>query len=395
MPLRIDTDVFKNTRLAWLTRDAAEDYAMEDGAVNRQPVIVRKQPGGKKKMVLVPVDPKEATQKKEIDVTWIAVLNAFCFPANALVTYFMGVYGYILEDDNDTIEVLSTERFPTIVSPDHWVFNMWHVIFAAQLLWLMRPLLSLNEVDKGYLHMFGRSYLTLTLLQVTYYLSFTYEILWLSVLSILCLLVTLLMAFQRLYSVEEKSPSFFTYMQWIFPFTIHLGWILMTALYQVSLALAYTNQLFGAKDELNQEQMYNYGQQGGQQGGDEEEDFTSMLMLGLSLVFTVFMSLVFAHLSEFVVPSVVAATFLSMYFALEDPHAEVQEIYSDEQINIFRYGAVGAGGLVTVWTWFCIISHVVGAILNKKEMDPIEKAREEDAKAFDSASDYVAAPEQV
>jgi hypothetical protein len=347
------TDIFKNTRLEWLTKDLAEDYAIEQGGVNQRPVTTENQ----KKY-----DEEMATTRSELNVMWILGINIMCFPVNFMVTYMIGVQGYFL--GLPTFEELSTVKYPTLLTPDHyWAFLVWHVIFAAQFIWVLLPMISSGKRDSAYLHMVERSYLTVTLAQVGYTLSFAYEIIWLSLIFIVVLLGSLLMIFQRIYSVEERTPRFKTYMQWSFPFTIHLGWVIPTTVYQLSVTFAY------------------YGQ----------EDFIGMFILGIFMFSMFFLAILFVNLNDFVVPSVIAGTFVSIYTKLENPQWEISERYTQEQIDGLKYSALGAAGLIVVWTVLCIWSLLVDWMLEEKDDEAMRQT--EDNKAFDSASAYV--PAQV
>jgi hypothetical protein len=349
------TDIFKNTRLAWLTADLAEDYAIEQGGVNRQPVTTEKSYAPQQKNV------DEEMARTELNVMWILGINVMCFPVNFMVTYAIGVQGWFF--DLPTFEELSTIWYPTLLTPDNWAFLVWHVIFAAQFIWVLLPLMYTGKRDSAYLHMVERSYLTVTLAQAGYTLSFAYEIIWLSLIFIVVLLGSLLMIFQRIYKVEERTPGVGTYMQWFFPFTIHLGWVIPATVYQVSVVMA------------------SYA----------EEDFIGMFILGIFTFCMFFLAILFVNLNDFVVPSVIAGTFVSIYTKLENPQWEISERYTQEQIDGLKYSALGAAGLIVVWTVLCIWSLLVDWMLEEKDDEAMRQT--EDNKAFDSASAYV--PAQV
>ncbi|KAL7574418.1 hypothetical protein ACA910_015793 [Epithemia clementina (nom. ined.)] len=179
--------------------------------------------------------------------TFLVVLNLIAYIMNCLITYGIGVFG------GKTNAELS-RKYQTLVTPIGFAFAIWGVIFLAQLVWVLYPLfLVLTQRDQTVAKVWvkdsvGFLYLWIVLMQSAWTLVFSHEIIWLSACAMLALcgflwstVWALLRTKQARAQGQEPSMSITSYLLWIFPFTLHAGWVTAATAVNLNLVLVQDN----------------------------------------------------------------------------------------------------------------------------------------------------------
>ena len=160
--------------------------------------------------------------------THLIVSNVLAYVLNALITYGVGVFG------GKTNGELS-RKYQTLVTPIGWAFAIWGIIFLAQLVWVLYPVfMALNRRRTTtpehwvWVQSVGFLYVWVVVLQATWTLVFSYEVIWCSacaMVSLCGLLWCTVWSLRQTLGEQPQALSTPSYLLWIFPFVIHAGWV--------------------------------------------------------------------------------------------------------------------------------------------------------------------------
>jgi hypothetical protein len=156
-------------------------------------------------------------------------INLVGYVANAVVVFGVGSLGWFDRPSNGEL----SDKYQTIITPAGSAFSIWGPIFIFQFLWVIWQMLPSQRNSLGVTSV-GYWYLGVCLMQVGWTLSFSWEIMWLSLVfmyAILACLVGMHLPLQR-YNKIWKG-----YFLWQFPFSLHLGWIIAASLVNTSVVL--------------------------------------------------------------------------------------------------------------------------------------------------------------
>lgn len=296
---------------------------------------------------------------------WVNIIAYFM---NFAVTYGIGVLGGWNLPTNAEI----SEKYQTILTPAGFAFAIWGLIFISQFIWVTLPFLpittqitSITGCTKAAMQdssgsgqnnsnasshnpsnssnhwipwvlAIGYEYLWVCLLQIGWTLSFTYELIPISVIMMLLLWAFLGMLVRNLLqspaTTTTASLNLKDYILWFFPFTIHFGWI--TAASVVNL-----NVLLVALDTSSKIQFY---------------------AAAVSLILLVVLTLLMLEY-DYVIPVVVTWALWGIYNELKNPKEAIMEIFDYDQIHFIQMNDAVAIGLILT---FVAVKWILSKIRN-------------------------------
>jgi len=154
-------------------------------------------------------------------ISTLNILNAVFFVLNIIVTYGIGVSGWLGPGTSN--EDLSL-KYQTIVTPKGTAFSIWGIIFISQGIFTVAQLLPQYRAHPMVVHGVRYWYILACLAQMGWTPVFAWEIV---PASLVCM-VLIWAALLRLLFSQYDTPSDHTLAEfWLlrFPFAIHAGWI--------------------------------------------------------------------------------------------------------------------------------------------------------------------------
>lgn len=145
-------------------------------------------------------------------------LNLIAYLVNCFVTFAIGTFGLFDRPTNGDI----SDKYQTIVTPFGTSFSIWGVIFLWQALWVAWQLLPSQRNSEGVVKA-GYYYPVMTAFQAGWTISFSYEIMWFSLVCMYAILATLIAASMSLQTYKKTIKG---YLLWQGPFSIQTGWIM-------------------------------------------------------------------------------------------------------------------------------------------------------------------------
>jgi hypothetical protein len=259
----------------------------------------------------------DETSNLNTSINGFNILNLIVYVINVAVTYLIGVAGILGQPTNADLSL----KYQTLVTPIGWAFSIWGLIFFSQLVWAIYQIASRKQRNSVFVTAVGNNYAYAVLFQAVWSLSFSYEVIWLSIISISLLLVCLWIIVDRLERIETKV-TLIEYILWFFPFTIHCGWITAATALNfnvvfVSGGLEYGHQYYGA-------------------------------VCTLILLVVVAATWLLRDTPEYVIPLVLSWACLGIYSELADPVEAISDNFDPIQIRYVKDGAILITGLVVV-----------------------------------------------
>lgn len=284
-------------------------------------------------------------------VNGLHILNLLAYVINLAVTYLIGVVGILGQPTNQDLSL----KYQTLVTPIGWSFSIWGVIFLAQLVWAIYQMASRGILRNSlFVTAIGRNYALVVLFQVIWTVSFSYEIMWLSIMSISLLLVCLwniVDGLERIIRKNNTQVTWIEYILWFFPFTIHCGWITVATVLNYNVILVSAEQEYGI-------QYY-------------AAVFTEIILVGAAMTWLL------RDTPEYVIPLVLAWAGVGIYFELADPVDAIADNFEDTAIRNVKNGAILVTGFVMVG---CIVRNLITlCCLSAKQKTPEEEKVEEGA----------------
>merc|ERR1712232_422398 len=175
------------------------------------------------------------------------ILNLIAYLVNCFVTFGIGTFGLANRPTNGDI----SDKYQTIVTPFGTSFSIWGIIFLWQALWVLWQLLPSQLNSEGVIKA-GYYYPIMTAFQAGWTVSFSYEIMWLSLVFMYAILATLIAASMSLQTYKKTIKG---YLLWQGPFSIQTGWIMaasavMTNVLPVAYGASVTAKLVVASMSL-------------------------------------------------------------------------------------------------------------------------------------------------
>lgn len=170
-------------------------------------------------------------------------LNVVAYLLNVLVTYGVGVSGRFPTNNELSI------KYQTLVTPAGFAFSIWGIIFTSELVWTVAQLLPRYRSKDIVLQGVGFNYVYACLAQISWTLCFTTEYIFLSLISMVSILVPLVLILTKTSRVSVGSTGEYWLLK--FPFEIHAAWIMAATLVNTNvLVVAYhassSNQIVAA-----------------------------------------------------------------------------------------------------------------------------------------------------
>lgn len=237
--------------------------------------------------------------------------NFIAYILNSLVTYAIQ-FGWVDRPDNGEI----SDKYQTIVTPVGTSFLIWSVIFMWQLFWVIWQFLPSQRNSEG-VSKAWYFYPILTVFQAGWTISFSFEIMWLSLVFMYAILVTLVAASMSLQTYQKTWKG---YLLWQGPFSIQTGWIMAASAVNTNVLPVYY----------------------------EASTTTQIVVSSLSLV--VLIATAFAWLSsypvDFAIPLVILWALAGVYVELGSPSDMILDRFSAKQISGVRYGVLAGTCLI-------------------------------------------------
>lgn len=150
------------------------------------------------------------------DLNYINYLNVAGFIINVAITFAGSpIFGF---PDNAEL----SEKYQTIITPAGITFAIWGIIFISQGVFTVIQVIPRYRLDPIVQNDISYWYFIACLFQSAWTFAFGYEIIWLSVFTMLGILVSLVVIILR---KAKNSTSVSSYWLLHFPFDIHCGWI--------------------------------------------------------------------------------------------------------------------------------------------------------------------------
>lgn len=297
---------------------------------------------------------KKNTPATEVDksLNKLNFINLLAYIVNSLVTYAIQ-FGWIDRPNNGEL----SDKYQTIITPFGTSFLIWSVIFMWQLFWVLWQFLPSQRNSEGVTRAWYY-YPIFTVMQAGWTISFSFEIMWLSLIFMYGILVTLISASM---SLQKYKKTWKGYLLWQGPFSIQTGWIMAASSLNTNVLLVAYSGTTTAK----------------------------IVVAALSLVVLIATS--FTWLSsypvDFAIPLVIVWALTGIYFELENPLQMIIDEFSQKQINGVQSGVLAGAVLISVG----IVSKAL-YVLIKQRPAALKAEREAlDEKSADESSAEVSA----
>mmetsp|Transcript_24730 Transcript_24730/g.54252 ORF Transcript_24730/g.54252 Transcript_24730/m.54252 type:complete len:307 (+) Transcript_24730:683-1603(+) len=272
------------------------------------------------------------------------VINFIAYVVNSIVTYSIQ-FGWIDRPDNGEI----SDKYATIVTPFGTSFLIWSVIFMWQLFWVVWQFLPSQRNSEGVTKAWYY-YPIVTVMQAGWTISFSFEIMWLSLVFMYGILITLVAASMSLHTYKKTWKG---YMLWQGPFSLQTGWIMAASAVNTNVLPVYY------------------------------EASTTIKIVVSSLSLVVLVATAFTWLSsypvDFAIPLVIVWALVGVYMKLQTPPQMILDEFSTKQINGVQYGVLA--GIV-----------VIGAGIVAKALYVLIKQRPAALKEAQQSSDQKSEP---
>ena len=274
-------------------------------------------------------------------------INLIAYILNSIATYSIQ-FGWIDRPNNGDI----SDKYQTIITPFGESFLIWAVIFMWQLFWVCWQFLPSQRNSEGVIKAWYY-YPIFTVFQAGWTFSFSWEIMWLSLIFMYAILATLISASMSLQTYKKTWKG---YLLWQGPFSIQTGWIMAASALNTNVLPVYY------------------------------EASTTVKIVVSSLSLVVLVVTAFTWLSsypvDFAIPLVIVWALGGVYAELQSPMPMILEEFSTKQINGVQNGVLA--GLVVIGTG--IIAKAAYVILKQRPETMKLAAQAEVPKSVDSDS---------
>lgn len=294
---------------------------------------------------------KKSTPATEVDKSFnkLNFINLLAYIVNSLVTYAIQ-FGWIDRPNNAEL----SDKYQTIITPFGTSFLIWSVIFMWQLFWVLWQFLPSQRNSEGVTRAWYY-YPIFTVFQAGWTISFSFEIMWLSLVFMYGILVTLISASM---SLQKYKKTWKGYLLWQGPFSIQTGWIMAASSLNTNVLLVAYSGSTTAK----------------------------IVVAALSLVVLIATS--FTWLSsypvDFAIPLVIVWALTGIYYELENPLQMIIDEFSTKQINGVQSGVLAGAALIG----FGIVSKALYVLIKQRPaaLKALEEKPSDDSSAEVSAN---------
>mmetsp|Transcript_19031 Transcript_19031/g.53058 ORF Transcript_19031/g.53058 Transcript_19031/m.53058 type:complete len:303 (+) Transcript_19031:213-1121(+) len=295
------------------------------------------------------VSPSKSSPAAEVDksLNRFIFLNLIFYIINSIVTYAIQ-FGWIDAPSNSDL----SEKYQTIVTPFGLSFLIWSVIFLWQFFWVVWQFLPNQRNSEGVMKAWYY-YPIMTFFQAGWTISFSLEIMWLSLVCMYGILVTLVSATMSLQTYKKTWKG---YLLWQGPFSLQTGWIMAASAVNTNVLTVFY----------------------------EASAITQIIVASLSLV--VLLVTAFTWLAsypvDFLIPIVIAWALGGVIAELQSPKQKILGTFSAKQISGTQYGVLGAFCLICVG----IIAKTIYVFV-KQRPEAIKAAEQTAAKSDNTSPD--------
>eukprot|EP00522_Entomoneis_paludosa_P002041 CAMPEP_0172474880 /NCGR_PEP_ID=MMETSP1065-20121228/69587_1 /TAXON_ID=265537 /ORGANISM="Amphiprora paludosa, Strain CCMP125" /LENGTH=295 /DNA_ID=CAMNT_0013233073 /DNA_START=329 /DNA_END=1216 /DNA_ORIENTATION=+ len=163
------------------------------------------------------------------------IANLMAYVINVAITYGVGVGG-LLDLPSNSQQSL---KYQTLVTPIGWAFSIWGIIFTMQAVWVVWPLVSSSSnraAASTALKAVGYKYWAIVGFQAAWTFAFALDQITLSAVVMMGICASLWWTVHALWEATSPTDVKPNYWLYLFPLTIHAGWI--TAATAVNLNVA-------------------------------------------------------------------------------------------------------------------------------------------------------------
>lgn len=261
-------------------------------------------------------------------------INLLAFVVNIVITYGIGTAGWGGRPTNGEL----SDKYQTIVTPSSRAFLIWTLIFLMQGIWAVwQVVVPSQRKHVCVTEAMTYKYVLITLWQACWTLSFSFEVIWLSLVFMLLLCATLLWTVISLNAVDK---SFRGWIIWQFPFSLHCGWILAATALNVNVTLV----AYGAS--VNSQIAI--------------ASLCLIALLGASSWFLL------QYPVDLTPPCVISWALGWIYSELKDPLESIVQMFSQEQIDGFQLGAIIGVGVILA----LVVAKAVYVLLVQRVSEP-------------------------
>ncbi len=178
---------------------------------------------------------------KNLRIKILASLNMLFFVATMLVNT-LGARGYI----NDSSQAEVSQMFPTMITPAGFSFSIWGVIYTALAIALGFILFKGQEaLYQKQIEKISLLFCLSCLLNITWIIVFSYQIIWLSAIVILALFASVFVVVMGLASFYPRAENILT-----LAFGLYGGWLAIASVVNVSAFLVSIDFQFWGQEQI-------------------------------------------------------------------------------------------------------------------------------------------------
>lgn len=198
-------------------------------------------------------------------------------------------------------------------------------------MWAFLPLFIQSQRDNPFISAAGYLYVAVCFFQALWTITFSFEVIWASFISMVMILLTLWLAVWRL--AEQESPargSLTNYVLWRLPFSIHAGWITAATFVNANVLLvdwqvSATLQYYASLASL-------------------------FLLLAIAVVSTIGLDLT--------IPLVISWAFFGVHAELLQPKESISERFTASQLEFAQWGSLVFSMLTAVGVFMGLIYQI-------------------------------------
>jgi hypothetical protein len=230
------------------------------------------------------------------------------------VTFAIGTFSVNGRPNNGELSL----KYQTIVTPAGSAFSIWGVIFILQALWSVWQIVMPRERNSDAVYKVGYGYAVICLFQIGWTLSFSYEVIWLSLVMMYGILASLVVTTIRLQTIPKMWKG---YLLWQLPFSLHCGWIIAASAVNTNVLVVAT-----ATGDVTTQLGVAYA------------SLAVLVLVGLSWLAS--------YPVDFAPPLVLVWALYWVYDELQEPADIILDTFTGQDIDTIQYTILGALGVI-------------------------------------------------
>lgn len=244
-------------------------------------------------------------------------VNLISYLLNTFVTFAIGTFGLFGRPNNGVI----SDKYQTLVTPWGSAFSIWGIIFIWQAIWVVWQIVLPNERNSIGVTKAWYYYAIMTILQIGWTITFSYELMWASLIFMYGILASLVLASMSLQTYQKSIKG---YLLWQAPFSVQTGWIMAASAVMTNVLPVYYNASVSVEIGVAS---------------------ASVVVLVITAI-----SWLSSYPVDFAIPLVIIWALGGVYAELKEPMDVIVERFTTKQIDGIKYGVLAALVLVGVST---------------------------------------------